>query len=74
MNEPNVFAPGGYDNGWTPPQRCSPPFGMTNCSRGDSSTEPYVVAHNILLATHQQQDCTGKSTRYRMTIHMKGIN
>ncbi|XP_052191896.1 beta-glucosidase 11-like isoform X3 [Diospyros lotus] len=50
VNEPNVFAMGGYDDGWTPPQRCSPPFGMTNCSRGDSSTEPYVAAHNILLA------------------------
>ncbi|XP_048336893.2 beta-glucosidase 11-like [Ziziphus jujuba] len=50
VNEPNVYALGGYDAGDTPPQRCSPPFGKVNCTRGNSSTEPYLAAHHILLA------------------------
>ncbi|CAK9322251.1 unnamed protein product [Citrullus colocynthis] len=50
VNEPNVFAMGGYDMGFVPPQRCSPPFGKTKCSKGNSSTEPYLVVHHCLLA------------------------
>ncbi|GFZ13731.1 beta glucosidase 11 [Actinidia rufa] len=49
FNEVNIFALAGYYFGLTPPQRCSPPFG-TNCSNGNSSSEPYIAAHNILLA------------------------
>ncbi|KAM3356152.1 beta-glucosidase 11 isoform X2 [Capsicum galapagoense] len=49
INEANIYALGGYDYGFTPPGRCSPPFGV-NCSRGNSSTEPYMVVHNMLLA------------------------
>ncbi|XP_022757983.1 beta-glucosidase 11-like [Durio zibethinus] len=49
VNEPNVFAIGGYDQGISPPKHCSPSFG-TNCTRGNSSTEPYIAVHNILLA------------------------
>lgn len=50
VNEANVFAWGGYDDAIMPPGRCSPPFGIgINCSTGNSSTEPYMVAHNILL-------------------------
>ncbi|XP_027158800.1 cyanidin 3-O-glucoside 7-O-glucosyltransferase (acyl-glucose)-like [Coffea eugenioides] len=49
INEANVFAIGGYDNGLAPPGRCSPPFGLT-CTEGDSSTEPYIAGHNMLLA------------------------
>ncbi|XP_038905760.1 beta-glucosidase 11-like isoform X3 [Benincasa hispida] len=50
INEPNVFADGGYDLGFTPPQRCSAPFGLRNCSFGNSTTEPYLVVHHALLA------------------------
>lgn len=50
FNEANIFTIGGYDIGGCPPQRCSPPFGLGNCSKGDSSTEPYVAGHHILLA------------------------
>ncbi|XP_042987666.1 hydroxyisourate hydrolase-like isoform X3 [Carya illinoinensis] len=50
INEPNVYVLGGYDQGFTPPQRCSPPFGVFPCSKGNSSSEPYTAAHNILLA------------------------
>ena len=51
VNEANVFALGGYDLGNLPPRRCSQPFGVfSDCSAGNSSTEPYVAAHHILLA------------------------
>ncbi|XP_024010062.1 beta-glucosidase 3 [Eutrema salsugineum] len=50
INEPNMLAMGGYDWGFVPPVHCSPPFGMVNCSRGNSSTEPYIALHNMLLA------------------------
>lgn len=49
FNEPNVFVMFGYDSGILAPNRCSSPFGI-NCTRGNSSTEPYTAAHNILLA------------------------
>ncbi|XP_061366410.1 beta-glucosidase 11-like isoform X2 [Gastrolobium bilobum] len=49
VNEANVYAIGGYDSGKLPPQRCSP-SSITNCSRGNSSTEPYMAAHHMLLA------------------------
>ncbi|KAL0896231.1 hypothetical protein Bca101_080192 [Brassica carinata] len=44
INEANIFTVGGYDGGNTPPGRCS------TCMSGNSSTEPYIVAHNLLLA------------------------
>ncbi|KAF2298410.1 hypothetical protein GH714_023492 [Hevea brasiliensis] len=49
LNEPNVDVLGGYDTGHLPPERCSPPFGL-NCTKGNSSSEPYLVAHHLLLA------------------------
>ncbi|XP_015696785.2 beta-glucosidase 32-like isoform X1 [Oryza brachyantha] len=49
VNEPNIEPIGGYDAGNQPPRRCSYPFG-TNCTGGNSSTEPYIVAHHLLLA------------------------
>lgn len=50
INEPNMSALGGYDLGFMPPEHCSAPFGHVNCSRGNSSTEPYIAVHNMLLA------------------------
>ncbi|CAJ2629131.1 unnamed protein product [Trifolium pratense] len=51
VNEPNVFALGGYDQGNAPPQRCSPPFcAITNNTRGNSTFESYLAVHHILLA------------------------
>ncbi|XP_061347356.1 hydroxyisourate hydrolase-like isoform X1 [Gastrolobium bilobum] len=50
VNEPNVFAIGGYDQGNSPPQRCSPPFCVTKSTRGNSTTEPYLAVHHILLS------------------------
>ncbi|KAF8006476.1 hypothetical protein BT93_K0696 [Corymbia citriodora subsp. variegata] len=49
VNEPNIFSIGGYDQGIVPPKRCSPPYGF-DCTKGNSSSEPYLAVHNILLA------------------------
>ncbi|KAM7495860.1 hypothetical protein LguiA_020274 [Lonicera macranthoides] len=49
FNEPNAFSLAGYDMGVIPPGRCSSPFGPY-CIQGNSSWEPYMVTHNILLA------------------------
>ncbi|KAK2995782.1 hypothetical protein RJ640_013508, partial [Escallonia rubra] len=47
FNEPRVIAALGYDDGYFAPGRCSKAFG--NCTAGDSSTEPYIAAHNLIL-------------------------
>ncbi|KAL5983745.1 glycosyl hydrolase 1 [Asimina triloba] len=49
INEANVLALGGYDSGIFPPLRCSYPFGI-KCTQGDSTLEPYIAAHHMLLA------------------------
>ncbi|RYR71689.1 hypothetical protein Ahy_A02g005909 isoform B [Arachis hypogaea] len=50
INEPNVFSLGGYDQGNGPPHHCSPPFCNNKSKRGNSTTEPYLALHHILLA------------------------
>ncbi|KAG2402922.1 Hydroxyisourate hydrolase [Vigna angularis] len=50
VNEPNIFAMGGYDQGTCPPLRCSPPFCAIKNNRGNSTYEPYLAVHHILLA------------------------
>jgi beta-glucosidase len=49
FNEPHNSAIDGYDLGIQAPGRCSI-LSHIFCREGKSSTEPYVVAHNILLA------------------------
>ncbi|QCD92277.1 beta-glucosidase [Vigna unguiculata] len=48
FNEPRVVAALGYDNGFFAPGRCSKEYG--NCTAGNSGTEPYTVAHNLILS------------------------
>ncbi|MBA0695313.1 hypothetical protein Goari_001944 [Gossypium aridum] len=48
FNEPNFQVKFGYQAGTFPPSRCSKPFG--NCTYGDSEKEPFITAHNIILA------------------------
>ncbi|KAJ4717309.1 putative Beta-glucosidase [Melia azedarach] len=48
FNEPRVIAALGFDNGINPPLRCSKEVG--NCTAGNSGTEPYIAAHNMILA------------------------
>ncbi|KAF7025619.1 hypothetical protein CFC21_037784 [Triticum aestivum] len=50
IDEPNVGAMGSYDIGVIAPGHCSDPFGAIKCTVGDSTVEPYIVAHNMLLA------------------------
>ncbi|MED6155526.1 glycosyl hydrolase 1, variant 2 [Stylosanthes scabra] len=50
INEPNVFSLGGYDQGNGPPHHCSPPFCINKSKRGNSTSEPYLALHHILLA------------------------
>ncbi|XP_022879001.1 putative beta-glucosidase 41 isoform X1 [Olea europaea var. sylvestris] len=49
FNEPHGIAIQGYNYGIQAPGRCSI-LGHLFCKRGKSSVEPYIVAHNILLA------------------------
>ncbi|XP_021808278.1 beta-glucosidase 24-like [Prunus avium] len=49
INEPYIIAEMGYDSGVAPPGRCSVPS-LFPCTSGNSSTEPYIVTHNLLLA------------------------
>eukprot|EP00250_Pteridium_aquilinum_P018602 c24133_g1_i1 orf=421-2121(-) len=51
FDEPNDYVGLAYASSQSPPGRCTPGVYLHgNCSLGDSSTEPYLVAHNILLA------------------------
>uniref|UniRef100_A0A8R7PZC7 4-hydroxy-7-methoxy-3-oxo-3,4-dihydro-2H-1,4-benzoxazin-2-yl glucosidebeta-D-glucosidase n=2 Tax=Triticum urartu TaxID=4572 RepID=A0A8R7PZC7_TRIUA len=50
IDEPNIGAIGSYDTGLIAPGHCSDPFGVTKCSVGDSTVEPYIAVHNMLLA------------------------
>ncbi|XP_072981376.1 beta-glucosidase 6 [Typha angustifolia] len=49
FNEPHTFAIQGYDVGLQAPGRCSILLRLF-CRAGSSATEPYIVAHNVLLA------------------------
>ncbi|CAL5047337.1 unnamed protein product [Urochloa decumbens] len=44
FNEPRVVAALGYDDGRFAPGRC------TRCKEGNSATEPYIVAHHLILS------------------------
>ncbi|XP_027340261.1 vicianin hydrolase-like [Abrus precatorius] len=48
LNEPYSFSINGYHSGTFAPGRCSNYVG--NCTAGDSATEPYIVAHHLILA------------------------
>ncbi|TKW17368.1 hypothetical protein SEVIR_5G361850v4 [Setaria viridis] len=50
LDEANVATVASYDNGQFAPGRCSDPFGVTKCTVGNSSVEPYIAQHNMLLA------------------------
>jgi len=49
LNEPHTVAVQGYDAGLFAPGRCSILLHLF-CRAGNSATEPYVVAHNLILA------------------------
>jgi len=47
FNEPLSFCEQGYGTGTAAPGRCS---NRTICAEGNSSTEPYIAAHHVLIA------------------------
>ncbi|XP_073220337.1 beta-glucosidase 12-like [Cicer arietinum] len=49
LNEPLTYSMGGYAVGLFAPGRCSK-WLNSNCTGGDSGTEPYLVSHHQLLA------------------------
>ncbi|XP_076927128.1 beta-glucosidase 40-like [Bidens hawaiensis] len=49
FNEPRAFTLQGFAIGIHAPGRCSESFGSL-CLGGNSFTEPYIVAHNVLLS------------------------
>ncbi|PIA63027.1 hypothetical protein AQUCO_00200803v1 [Aquilegia coerulea] len=49
FNEPHTFSVQGYDVGLQAPGRCSILLHLF-CRAGNSATEPYIVAHNVLLS------------------------
>ncbi|KAG8646357.1 beta-glucosidase 12 [Manihot esculenta] len=49
LNEPWSYCNPGYNTGLLAPGRCSK-YMNPACQAGDSSTEPYMVAHNLLLS------------------------
>ncbi|XP_059645564.1 vicianin hydrolase-like isoform X2 [Cornus florida] len=48
LNEPYAYTLFGYTTGTFAPGRCSSYAG--NCSSGNSATEPYIVAHHLILS------------------------
>ncbi|XP_066348376.1 beta-glucosidase 16-like isoform X1 [Miscanthus floridulus] len=48
FNEANFLTKLKYFMGKFPPSHCSEPYGK--CDSGNSSTEPYIAAHNMILA------------------------
>ncbi|MCO5563690.1 hypothetical protein L7F22_017337 [Adiantum nelumboides] len=51
FDEPNDYVGLAYASTQSPPGRCTPGIvSYGTCTVGNSSTEPYLVAHNILLA------------------------
>ncbi|CAI0556661.1 unnamed protein product [Linum tenue] len=48
LNEPYSYSINGYNGGSFAPGHCSRYMG--NCTVGNSATEPYTVAHNLLLS------------------------
>ncbi|KAJ4834475.1 hypothetical protein Tsubulata_007932, partial [Turnera subulata] len=49
LNEPWAYAAWGFDTGEFAPGRCSS-WVRRACKAGNSATEPYIVAHNLLLS------------------------
>ena len=54
MNEPWTFVWLGYGTGANAPDRCTDADYNGNCAQygggGNSSTEPYIATHNVILA------------------------
>lgn len=75
FNEPHTVAVQGYDAGLQAPGRCSVLLHLY-CRSGNSGTEPYIVAHNMILAHATVSDIyrkkykvTTSSARFQLDVH-----
>jgi len=68
FNEPHTFAIQGYDVGLQAPGRCSILLHLF-CRGGNSATEPYIVAHNVLLSHAAVADIYRKKYKVLETIY-----
>lgn len=66
INEPHTVATQGYDVGLQAPGRCSILL-RALCRAGNSATEPYIVAHNLLLAHATVVDIYKKKYKVKQT-------
>ncbi|KAJ4793415.1 beta glucosidase 11 [Rhynchospora pubera] len=73
LAEPNIIGIGSYDSALWPPCHCSNPFGVINCTIGNSTVEPYIVVHNLLLS-HASVYNLYHAKYYELQQGMVGIN
>ena len=72
FNEPNLMAKLAYFNGKYPPSHCSKPF--EKCDSGNSSTEPYIAAHNMILAHAKTVNIYRNNYKVQQThLDQKGV-
>ncbi|EES12493.2 hypothetical protein SORBI_3006G145300 [Sorghum bicolor] len=75
FNEPNLMVKLAYFAGGFPPSHCSEPYGK--CDSGNSSTEPYIAAHNMILAHAKAVNIYRKNYKAKqggsigITLHMR---
>jgi len=69
FNEPWVISWHGYGTGEKAPGRCSD---RAICNQGNSSTEPYIVGHHLLLAHAAAVDLYRKSHQAHPPGHPQG--
>jgi hypothetical protein len=67
FNEPHTFTTQGYDVGLQAPGRCSILLHLF-CRAGNSATEPYIVAHNVLLTHAAVADIYRKKYKVKFWI------
>ena len=72
FNEPNIMVKLAYSAGLFPPNRCSKPYGK--CDSGNSSTEPYIAAHNMILAHAKTVNIYRNNYKVQQThLDQKGV-
>ncbi|PIN18004.1 Beta-glucosidase, lactase phlorizinhydrolase [Handroanthus impetiginosus] len=69
INEANVAALGGYDEGIVPPGRCSI---RSICPDGDSTTEPYIVAHSAAAKLYREKYKATQNGKVGLSIYTLG--
>lgn len=72
FNEPHTFSIQGYDVGLQAPGRCSILLHLF-CRAGNSATEPYIVAHHVLLSHATVADIYRKKYKVYIYIYMMGF-